>query len=292
MTTSILPPPQNTTRENLSFPPDLTSVTNNYMVFRFEKYRRRAINAPVERQTTGNAIRLPIPNNLKDAFSVNYSNENLGPIAGTVLEATVGALNGNVPTTFQEARNALLQAGQTAAEVATAVGLEALRAGAGAAAGRLPGVAGTVAQQTVSGLGSAASQLLGIGINPYITVMFKNPEYKEHAFDWRFVPRNAAESQLLVKIIKQFKRSMLPGVNSLTPNTNLLFDYPDVLAISINPDNEYMYKFKTCVLKSLVVNYTPASTPAFFKDTNAPAAITMSMQIGEIEYWTQRDFPN
>jgi len=280
-----LPPPQNTTTENLSFPPDLTSATNHYMIFRFEKYRRRAINRRPEKIPSGNTIRLPIPNNVKDAFAVNYSNENLGSVVGSAVEAIVNTQN--LPSTLPGAVGSIAS---SALQVAGAVGLETLNNAIQQGAAALRGPFGATAQEAARSIRPAAEQLLGIGINPYVTVMFKNPQYKEHQFDWRFVPRNANESQIVMKIIKQFKKSMLPGINALTAETNLLFDYPDVLQVEINPYNEYMYKFKTCVVKNLVVNYAPASTPAFFQSTGAPAAVTMSIQLGEIEYWTQRDF--
>lgn len=283
----------------LSFPPDLTGVTDNYMTFRFEKYRRRSISAPPVTEIDGPAIRLPIPNNLKDAFSVSYGNENLGLVVGAALESLVSQ-GSTPPSGFQDTVDRFTGAVRNnASSIAAAAALMAIGNAANTVTGAIssiPGVGGAAAaalRGATRGLPAAASQYTGIGINPYMTVMFKHPEYKEHQFEWKFVPRNQEESRIVAAIIKKFKTSMLPSLNtSLASNqtTNLLFDYPDVVKITISPANEYMYKFKTCVVKNLVVNYAPGNSPSFFNYTHAPTAITMSMHLGEIEYWTQRDF--
>jgi hypothetical protein len=38
------------------------------------------------------------------------------------------------------------------------------------------------------------------------------------------------------------------------------------------------------------VNYAAGSNPSFFKKTNAPTAMTLSIQLQEIEYWTNNDY--
>jgi hypothetical protein len=300
-----------------SFPPDLTSVAESYMTFRFEKYRRRSISEPPVTETNGAAIRLPMPSNLREATSVSYGNENLGMIVGAALESIVS--QGNAPRTIEEAGQRIvdgLSAG--GASIGAAIGIAGATGVAGGVAGAIAGyrgvqaanappltatqtaaaaargaVLGRVTQEASRGAGAALSQYMGIGINPYMTVMFKHPDYKEHQFEWKLVPRNPEESRIIAAIIRKFKSSMLPSLNTTIPGnqtTNLLFDYPDVVKITISPANEFMYKFKTCVVKNFVVNYAPGNSPSFYKQTNAPAAVTISMQLGEIEYWKQEDY--
>lgn len=267
-----------------SFPPDLTSVAASYMTFRFEKYRRRSISEPPVTETDGPAIRLPMPSNLREATSVSYGNESLGMIVGAALESIVA--QGPAPRNLEEAGQRILRT------VTTPDNTLAAAAGIAAAQSIGSAVAGRISQEATRGAGAALSQYTGIGVNPYMTVMFKHPDYKEHQFEWKLVPRNPEESRIIAAIIRKFKSSMLPSLNSITGNqtTNLLFDYPDVVKITISPANEFMYKFKTCVVKNFVVNYAPGNSPSFYKRTNAPAAVTISMQLGEIEYWKQEDY--
>jgi len=240
--------------ENLVFPNDLIRSDPEeiipYMTFRFGVYEKRSIYARTRlEQSGGGSIRLPIPKNIQDNFSVSYTQENLGGVSGSIVE---GIASGNI--------------GRGLANAGTAVAASQGRA-----------------------VLNATEAVLGVTPNAFQTVLFKNPNFKKHQFNWTLAPRSKDESLTLKKITNVFQYHMLPG---LSQNATLFFSYPSVVNIFINPSNKFFYEFKTCVVENFSVNYAPSSTPSFFRGTYAPGAISISMTLQEIEMWTKRDFLN
>jgi hypothetical protein len=262
--------------ENLVFPNDLIRSDPEeiipYMTFRFGVYEKRSIYARTRlEQSGGGSIRLPIPKNIQDNFSVSYTQENLGGVSGSIVE---GIASGNI--------------GRGLANAGTAAGLELARTTAGASLQNL-GIAAQVAASQGRAVLNATEAVLGVTPNAFQTVLFKNPNFKKHQFNWTLAPRSKDESLTLKKITNVFQYHMLPG---LSQNATLFFSYPSVVNIFINPSNKFFYEFKTCVVENFSVNYAPSSTPSFFRGTYAPGAISISMTLQEIEMWTKRDFLN
>ena len=69
-----------------------------------------------------------------------------------------------------------------------------------------------------------------------------------------------------------------------------VFRYPSIVYAQLNPNAEYLYRFKPCVISSVSANYAPQSTPAFYRSTQAPAMIDLSIELKEIELWTREDY--
>jgi hypothetical protein len=247
-------------RDPLQFPLDLTDTENEgfFISLRFVRYVKRAISQQKTIEDQG-LILLPIPNELNDTTSLNYSNESLGPLLGAGVEAAQLALSRPLL-----AIDAVIDAGEVAAR--------------------------QVAENYVSpNLGAATSALSGIAINPFMTAVFKNPEFKTHSFSWKFYPRNKKETDELKKIIDTMKFHILPDIQT---QAGVLFEYPEMLLIKLHPNDEYTYKFKPSVVKNLTVNFAPDGGPSFFYNSNgAPTAVEIKMQCQEIEYFTKFDYP-
>ncbi len=245
----------------LTFPKDLTQ--QHFMSFRFVKYVKRNIN---DRKTIEDKkfIALPIPNNLIDNVSVSYDTTQLGPVLGGFTEAATGG-----------GLNPIVDAG-------AAFGLQALAD----FAGKL-----SIGGQNVFGSGSklldAGSAISGVAINPFLTVVFKNPKFKKHSFTWRLIPRNKEESDEIQKIIQAIKYHMSPG---LLTQSGVFFTYPEMVLIKLHPNDDYTYKFKPCVLETFDVNYAPAGAPSFYWYNGAPTAVETKRSLQEIEYFTKLDY--
>ena len=267
----LLNKPTQTSGIGLQFPEDLVapeSGRNYYMTFRFENYRRRSIFDRSSFVATGDSIILPIPNNLVDTQAVSWGDEKADPAVGAAIE---GALNGGGGV------NSLLQA---------ATG--ALEGGAIQGAQKLAGVI-----NSATGVNIPVDQILqmnGYAVNPFMTVLFQSPAFKTHTFSWKLAPNNRNESENLRQIVSMFRRHMLPGLSG--SNGGTLLSYPDIVQINLFPDEEYLYKFKPCVIENMSVNFAPNSGPSFFKQSNAPTEIQFSIQLKEIEYWVQSDVEN
>lgn len=262
-------------QQGLTFPSDLIAGERNfYMSFKFMTYEKRAIqDQPFLR--SGGTVRLPIPDNLKDNTTVTYSPQDLTPAVGAGLEELMSrgglsALTPELGSSISETIQNLITSGRNVAGVAG----EAITGGvAGFVAGTRPG--------------QAISAYSGMAVNPYQTVLFEKPEFKTHSFSWKIMPKNESESYTAKNIFRAFQFHMLPGISA---GTGLFFSYPSMVIVSLFPSSEFLYRFKPCVIKSVNVNYAAGSNPSFFKRTEAPTAMTISIQLQEIEYWTNRDY--
>jgi hypothetical protein len=262
-------------QQEITFPNDLIADRRNFhMSFRFMAYVKRAIGDQAFLRSQG-TIRLPLPDNLKDNNSVTYSPQDLGPAVGAGLEQLMigGGLSGLAP----ERTNSITETiGNIFDSGARAVGI-AGEAVTGGAAGLVAG----------SRVGQAVSAYAGMAVNPYQTILFEKPEFKTHNFSWKIMPKNERESNDARNIFRTFQFHMSPGISQ---GTGLFFSYPSMVVVSLYPDSRFLYRFKPCVIRSVNINYAAGSNPSFFKRTDAPTAMTISIQLQEIEYWTNNDY--
>jgi hypothetical protein len=205
-------------------------------------------------------IRLPLPNTMTDSQNVEYSTEDLGLVAGMAL-------------------NGLRQGGAAGLTTATL----------GAVAG-FTGTANDINRLTNNNIAAGIGQTQGVAVNPFLTVMFKQPAFKQHQFLWKLTPSNEPESQKLNTIINTFRGNMLPDYAGSSGGT--LLTYPNIvqITISVNDPNYFTYVFKPAVIQSFNVNFAPSGQPSFFGNTRAPTEVEIQMQILEIEYWLSSDF--
>ena len=262
-------------QQELTFPSDLIEDRRNYhMSFRFMAYVKRSIQDQAFLRSRG-TVRLPMPDNLKDNTSVTYSTQDLTPAVGAGLEQLMneGGLSGLTP---QRAETI----GGTIGNVLTSAGQVAGIAGEAITGGAAGFIAGTRA-------GQAASAYTGMAVNPYQTILFEKPEFKTHNFSWKIMPRNERESNTARNIFRTFQYHTSPGISE---GTGLFFSYPSMVVVSLFPESHFLYRFKPCVIRSVNINYAAGSNPSFFKRTDAPTAMTISIQLQEIEYWTNRDY--
>ena len=88
-------------------------------------------------------------------------------------------------------------------------------------------------------------------------------------------------------VILAFKANMLPAI---APGSGGIFlTYPNMAAITFYPAQDFLYKFKPCVVRNFRVNYADGGMPSFFRRTNAPTLVSISVDLIEIEYWLRED---
>lgn len=275
---------------NLFFPRDLEKYQIS-MSFEFQQYRRRSIFKQPVLKPNGK-IRLPVPKTLADKFRMTWGNKNQDPIVGAVIESILditqdGRGNGDVKK---------LQSFFDPANIANTVGTILKDTGdlgmaglSGFAVNRTNELAQTMSDKIGGKIGlDEMLQPFGLAQNPFMTVLFKNPEFKTHSFTWRLVPREPEEARIVNRIIREFKRALLPDIAKNTSGT--LLNYPDTVIIGFYGGDNYLYRFKPCVITDMTVNYAPATTPSFFKgQENVPTEIELSLSLQEIEYWTKVD---
>lgn len=203
--------------------------------------------SPIDRvaQVDPLIIQLPLPPNLQESYSVSYKSPNLEVLGGATSELLKEQGAGVVDT----AADALL----------------ALVARGAQAAG------GTAAL--------AAEQKLGATLNPNQAVLFDNMGFRSHSFSFKLYPKTPSESANLRKIIRAIRDRMVPK----KLNTQFL-GYPDKVDIDVFPLNPYIDKFKTCVIESMSVNYSPNGS-AFYGSTLRPVQVDLQLTFKETEIW-------
>jgi len=247
-------------QNQLMHPRDLLDNNRHYISFLFQKYKKRSINdAPFLR--SDGAIRLPVPDGLKDSLDLDYGNANLGAATGAALEELAGS-SGSGASMFQRA-GSLLESGASAAQGYAAQ---------------------TLANNAVGRIGMAVS---GVTVNPFQTILFEKPQFKNHSFTWKLAPTDEIEQGIIRDIVRVFQYHALPGVST---GAAILFSFPSMVTVSLFPSSEFMYRFKPCVITSLAVNYAPGSGPSFNRGTGGPTSVTLQMNLKEIELWTQNDY--
>jgi hypothetical protein len=158
----------------------------------------------------------------------------------------------------------------------------------------MSGVAGSMASSMMpygsgsllAAAGGAATAIgagMGVTLNPYLYMAFKNPAYKEHTLQWTLAPNNEQESNTLANIIKFFKYNMLPAT------AGPLYTYPCIAKVSLQPNDFFTMQFKPCAVTSVSVDFTGAGGPSFFRN-GAPTVVNLTVQMKEIELWTKDDY--
>lgn len=251
----------------LRYPAD---TGNYFMGLLISSYVRPSIFQPLSLQASV-TIALPLPANMMDAQSIRYTPKQEDAIVGMAAERAAQQLGGSAAT-FSEGGIAgaakLLQQGVTSAT----------------------GLAARTAQSignAVPGFGDAVAQLLGQAPNPFLTVQFTSPEFKQHQLSWTFSPNSPEESASLKVIIDTLKKHSLPSLSKWGGGAYMT--YPDVVLPVYFPNPDQLYVFKYCVIQNIVVNWAPQG-PAFYSTTKAPSTVTVSITLLEIELWLQDSF--
>jgi hypothetical protein len=176
---------------------------------------------------------------------------------------------------------------------------DAALAGAGDLAG---GLAGTGIQkslgvmeniESILGGGGEGKQSLvrgfmqmgGIADNPFNTIAFGGPMFKQHQFTWVLAPKSKEESELLRQIVYTFKKVAHPELLSMAAGG--FFKYPYIVWPKFQPDSlgRNLYKFKPCVIVDVNIDYSQHGDVGFFHGTEAPIRAVLSLNLLEIEIW-------
>lgn len=197
---------------------------------------------------------------------------------GSIYKEPSGGVTLPIPKKINDLTTVIweeVSAMQAGAAAMSAIGLGGI---AGAAGGLGPG--GAI-------IGAMAG---GYALNPFLTMLFKQPNFKEYTFDWTFVANNRQESQAIANIANYIKKSMLPG----TAAGGLFYTYPLIAMIKFYPDTGFTFKFKPCAVIGCNVDYTGAGGPAFNKLDygGAPTVVNLSLNLKEIELWTRDNYRN
>lgn len=237
---------------------------------------------------SGPAIYLPIPSNVVDGNSVDYSTSNLNSIAGAAVGGVMKIMKEGEAFTEGgklDVGKGLKQIGKSVNDVLNETS---------AAAGGLEGAAGFLTRQAAS----SAAGILGANIspneilsrqtgeilNPNLELLFGGPTLRSFRFTFQMVARSNTEGLEIKKIIRKLKKDMAP----ITKNTtiqNTTLKTPRVFELRYKQganEHSFLHKFKQCFLTDISVNYTAEGTYATYED-GTPVSIKMDLTFKEIE---------
>ena len=273
------------------YPLDLdTSKQDTLKIVAYERQPRQfsggaqnAASGFLARRDTSNlgspkvTIILPINGQIVDNSSVDYGDNTLNALeafaAGTAFAAVADKVSeGTVGSQLKDAFKNLNLNKEA---------LEGLVGSAAAAAG-LNALSGT--NQTAN---TIASRLTGTILNPNLELLFKGPQLRNFPFTYLFLPREKAEADQVIGIIRTLKENMTPRIQS-----NFFLKSPNVFSVEYlkgGTPHPYLNRIKLCALRSCNVEYAPLGTYATFPD-GMPHAVRMTLQFTELDPVYSEDY--
>ena len=186
-------------------------------------------------------------------YGVNYTNKDIGAIAGMLIQGSNKSLLESMDD--PEFRSRAL------AEIAK---IPQLKSGGG----------------VISDLLELSSRTK---TNPFREVLFESVNYRTFQFNYRFLPKTPQETRQVKRIISTFKQHMHPELSE----TKFFYIYPSEFDIKYyykDKENNYLHKFARCALTDLVVDYGGDQFVTF--PDGAPIEIGMSLKFQELEQMT------
>lgn len=261
----------------LSFPAD-NSIHDYSMTIHLQTYSRgNPREPPILLQ--GDNITLPLPmSGIEDNTNLQYDEVPLGLVGGIL-----GTLSSTDSSASKFKAGALAGARFYAKSTAGALG---------DLAGSVLGKAGLnsmaeAAADVGNAAGAAIDQAGGLASNPNLSLSFQGVKLREHNFSWRFIAKSDAESATLTDIVQTLKRNALPRK---IYGASLTLAYPSIAFLQFKPAGLIPISKFGCFLENINIRYDGEGHPAFFRKTNSPVIIDISMTFKERAILTSEDY--
>lgn len=234
---------------------------------------------------TKTSIALPLPKNLVEQHTVDYKQVSLGAVVGGLKQQALGAAAGGTENLEKRLQ---ISVGSVLTE-ATLRGAESMATKAaefvpllGDSLAAIATTTKNVGTEIKNALDDATEQALGMAYNPNLTLVLGGPRLRTHQFTWTLAAKNFDESKAIKEIINELRKAMLPSSAD-----GFIYKYPNYALLRIHPANDFLYKFKPCVITGLSVNYAGAGYPSFLpgKETgkHPPTIVELTIAFQEVE---------
>ena len=224
-------------------------------------------------------ILLPIPSNIQDGNSVNYTDDSMNSLVGAGLGAAEGIMR-NVGKLTAEGNFGDIP-GAVRDQVVGALGSSGLTLGNAQdlATKYLAGQALGIFGGNVS-LNQLLARQSGQVFNPNMELLFNGPTLRNFNFTFKMMPRSSSEAEEIKQIIRFFKRGMAPKAGS----GNLFLKTPNVFELRYrqgNGEHQFLHRFKQCFLENISVNYTGEGVYSTYDD-GTPVSMEMTLAFKEL----------
>jgi hypothetical protein len=245
------------------------------------------------------AIELPFPSNLRDVDALRVERFEQGLLESAAGQMLAGAANAAVTSnaTLGQLPGVIQGIGASGASFLGGVSVggeldRALQTALGANLGNVARDAMYLARSYLpSSITRVADTVIGSAVNPRAALAFEGVELKTHSFSWTLAPKNSRESDILKELIFKIKRSSLPSYQTIsTTSFKAYLKYPDIVDIYLLGVNaEYFMKFKTCMIRSVTVDYSSPGLVPILKG-GKPAAVNLNLEFYEMDIHTSNDY--
>lgn len=227
-------------------------------------------------------ILLPMPSSINDTNQVSYSDDSLDAITATLA----GAVGSTIQTPLFDPTSGNLQLDKVLGNIQqylirpTLGNSELIR---NLILTSLAGQAASLAGTGNLSLNQALARSSGQIINPNVELLFNGPTIRNFRFSFKMTPRNKNEANQIRAIIKSLKKHMSPRDNAA--EDNIFLSAPNIFELRYKKgqgNNEYLNRFKRCVLENMSVNYTGENVYATYDD-GAPVSTIMDLTFKELE---------
>jgi hypothetical protein len=255
-----------------AFPQD-GSINNQQTSIELRRYSRGNPRDPANKAEILQTVYLPLPMvGIKDNVALQYQEVPLGAIGGLLS-----------PGRNKVAASVVEGARFVATSAVSALGDLAAGAFAARGAGRTAAAIGGLTDSAVA----AGEQAAGIATNPNLSLSFQGVNLRQHDFSWRLIAKHAKDSIEIFRIIEILKRAALP---QQVWGANLTFGYPCVAYLKFNPENLIKMSEYGCFIDNINVTYDGDSYPTFFKNTDKPVVVDLSISFRERAVLTASDY--
>jgi len=228
-----------------------------------EKYKKASTvlvkRPPTVRMDT--AITLYMPPSVQVSYNANYTDTEIGAAAATGAQAYQDIVGGAaVGDTVNKALKGL----------GPEVGDGMIRKALGAI-DMIPGLEGAM---------EVVEMQRGFIKTPRMELAFKGIPKRSFQYDFKMIPKSAAEAEEIQKIIKGFKLNMLPEMKSGTANRLTMPNTFDISYMYNGAENQYLHKISTCVLETMAVTYGGDRYKTFEASGNGAPPVEVGITLG------------
>lgn len=133
---------------------------------------------------------------------------------------------------------------------------------------------------------------LGMGMipNPYLAQLFRDIDFRNFQYTFRFVPFTTADCDNIKKIITTFRKWSLPSGPQGGAGSPYL-NYPgevDVQYQFMDGENKYIHRFKRSVITGIDIDYTGAGMWTMMRN-GFPTETVMNIKLSEIQIVVRED---
>ena len=215
---------------------------------------------PTVRMNT--AITLYMPPSVSVSYGANYTDTEIGAAAAVGAQAYQDIVSGG--------KGVLETANKSLKALGPEIGDGMIRKALGAI-DMIPGLEGAM---------EVVEMQRGFIKAPRMELAFKGIPKRSFQYDFKMIPKSAAEAEEIQKIIKGFKLNMLPEMVEGKANRLTMPNTFDIQYMYNGKDNSYLHKISTCVLETMSVVYGGDRYKTFEANSNGAPPVEVQITLG------------